>query len=62
MWKGGSGRQFTTSLPVDPVDNRDPVDPVLCSKLVFRVRETLLLAPEAEFVCIQDTKTKVLYL
>ena len=39
MWKGGSGRQFTTSLPLDPLD---PVDPLACSKLVFRVRETLL--------------------
>ena len=59
MWKGGSGRQFTTPLPADPVDH---VDPAVCAKLVFRVRETLLLAPGAEFVYIQDTKTKVLYL
>ena len=49
MWKGGSGRQFTTSLRVDPAD---PADPAACAKLVFRVRETLLLTPEAEFVCI----------
>ena len=49
MWKGGSGRQFTTSLPADPAD---AVDWLVCAKLVFRVRETLLLAPGAEFVCI----------
>ena len=46
VWKGGSGRQFTTPL------NADPADPAACAKLVFRVRETLLLTPEAEFVCI----------
>ena len=46
VWKGGSGRQFTTPDPVDPVD------PDLCSKLVFCVRETLLFTPGAELVCI----------
>ena len=46
VWKGGSGRQFTTPLPVDPVDHVDHVDQDPCSKLVFRVRETLLLTPE----------------
>ncbi len=54
MWKGGSGRQFTTPLPADPadpLDPADPADPAACSKLVFRVRETLLLTPEAELVC-----------
>ena len=44
--KGGSGRQFTTSLPLGPADPADPLDPAVCSKLVFRVRETLLLTPE----------------
>ena len=52
MWKGGSGRQFTTPLPADPVDQLDPVDPAVCAKVVFRVHETLLLAPGAEFVYI----------
>ena len=52
VWKGGSGRQFTTPLPLDPEDPEDPLDPDPCAKLVFRVRETLLLTPEAEFVCI----------
>ena len=51
-WKGGSGRQFTTSLPADPADALDLLDPLACAKLVFRVRETLLLTPEADFVCV----------
>ena len=46
VWKGGRGQQFTTPLPVDPVD------PMACFKLVFRVLETLLLTPETELVCI----------
>ena len=49
MWKGGSGRQFTTPLPADQLDR---VDPEVCAKVVFRVHETLLLAPGAEFVYI----------
>ena len=49
VWKGGSGRQFTTPLQLDPVDH---VDQLACSKLVLRVRETLLLTPGAEPVCI----------
>ena len=44
MWKGGSELQFTTSFRVNPVD---PVDPVACAKLVFRLDETLLCPPEA---------------
>ena len=35
-----------------------PEDPVACSKLVFRVRETLLLTPEAEFVMYLRHKNK----
>ena len=46
---GGSGRHFATPLWLDPAD---PADPAVCAKLVFRVRETLLLTPEAEFVCV----------
>ena len=46
VWKGGSGQQFTTSLQLDPAD------PLACSQLVFRERETLLLTPGAELVCI----------
>ena len=52
MWKEGSGRQFTTSLWLDQLDHVDPVDPAVCAKVVFRVHETLLLAPGAEFVYI----------
>ena len=38
--KGGSEQQLMTPLPED---SEDPLDPVACSKLVFCVRETLLL-------------------
>ena len=38
VWKVGSELQSTT---LDPVD---PVDPLLCPKVWFRVRETLLFA------------------
>ena len=41
--EGGSELQSTTLDPVDPVD---PLDPAACSKLGFRVRETLLFPPE----------------
>ena len=43
--KGGSEVQFTTSLPLDPVDQ---LDPVACAKVVFRVRETLLYVLETQ--------------
>ena len=46
--KGGSEEQFTTSLPLDPLDPVDPVDPAACSKVVFRVRETLLYVLETQ--------------
>ena len=56
--KGGSEVQFTTSLPADPVDQLDPVDPLACAKVVFRVRETLLFVLETEIaiLCVQKYK------
>ena len=39
VWKVGSELQSTT---LDPLDRVDPVDPVLCPKVWFRVRETIL--------------------
>ena len=38
VWKVGSELQFTTSLCRDPLD---PLDPLPCRKVVFRLRETL---------------------
>ena len=38
VWKVGSELQSTT------LDNRDPVDPVPCPKVWFRLRETILFA------------------
>ena len=46
--KGGSEVQFTTSLQLDPVDQLDQLDRLVCSKLVFRVRETLLYVLETQ--------------
>ncbi len=46
-----------TPLPEDPLD---PVDPVACSKLVFRVRETLLLplvTLSRPLLCVYKTET-----
>ena len=34
--------QFTTSLPLDQLDQLDPVDQLACAKVVFRVHETLV--------------------
>ena len=50
VWKGGSEPQFTTSLCRDPVD---PVDRVVCSKLVFRVRKALLFYLEHAVLYVQ---------
>ncbi len=44
--KGGSEAQFATSLQLDPLDPVDQLDRLACSKLVFRVHETLLFALE----------------
>jgi hypothetical protein len=38
VWKVGSELQFTTSLPLDPVN---PLDPVPCRNIVFCLREAL---------------------
>ena len=46
--KGGSERQFPTSLPADHRDPLDPVDPGACPKLWFRVHETLLYVLETQ--------------
>ena len=46
--KGGSEVEFTTSLPVDRLDPLDQLDQLVCSKLVFRVRETLLYVLETQ--------------
>ena len=52
--KGGSEVQFTTSLQLDPLDQLDPADPAACSKLVFRVRVTLLfvLKTQKSLYCV----------
>ena len=55
--KGGSEQQVMTPLPLDPVD------PVACSKLVFRVRETLLLplvTLSRPLLCVYKTETAIL--
>ena len=52
MRKWGPELRLLTPFPEDPADPLDPADPAVCAKLVFRVRETLLLATQAEFVCI----------
>ena len=41
---------YVTSGGLEKI-REDPADPAVCSKLVFRVRETLLLTLEAELVC-----------
>ena len=49
-----------TPLPEDPVD---PADPVACSKLVFRVRETLLLplvTLSRPLLCVYKTEAAIL--
>ena len=43
--KGGSEVQFTTSLPLDQLDQ---LDLLACAKVVFRVRETLLYVLETQ--------------
>ncbi len=47
VWKGGSDLWFTTSI------RSIVVDPVVCSKLVFRVCETLLFALETEIAILR---------
>ena len=61
--KGGSEQQLMTTLPEDPVDPVDTVDPVACSKLVFRVRETLLLplvTLSRPLLCVYKTEAAIL--
>ena len=58
--KGGSEQQLMTPLPLDPVD---PLDPLACSKLVFRVRETLLLplvTLSRPLLCVYKTEAAIL--
>ena len=37
----GSEQHFLTPLPLGPVDPVDPLDPLACSKVGFRLEETL---------------------
>ena len=43
--KGGSEVEFTTSFPVDPLDQ---LDRLACAKVVFRVRKMLLFVLETQ--------------
>ena len=48
------------TAPPDP-DPLDALDHVACSKLVFCVRETQFLIPEAQSLGSEDAKAEVLY-